>query len=79
MSKKHGAAFSVEGGGGAGVDCVEGMGSSHVLLVLGLHRTGGAEAAVVSGATGGLPTSGGVIGRRPSRPRRGDRALLGSG
>ena len=43
----------------------------------------GAEAAVVSGATGGIAhshfSSGGVIGRRPSRPRRGDRALLGSG
>ena len=28
---------------------------------------------------GGLPPSGGVIGHYPSCPRRGDRALLGSG
>jgi hypothetical protein len=43
----------------------------------------GCPSAVVSGATGGIAhshfSSGGVIGRRPSRPRRGDRALLGSG
>jgi hypothetical protein len=39
----------------------------------------GAPALWFQAPLGGLPTSGGVIGRRPSRPRRGDRALLASG
>jgi len=61
MSKKHGAAFSVEGVGGAGADCVEGMGSSHVRESWAC--TGGAEAAVVSGATGGIvPPAVGLLG-----------------
>ena len=74
--------FSVEGVGGAGADCVEGMGSSHIreswacteprvrkLLWFQAHW----------GIAHSHFSSGGVIGRRPSRPRRGDRALRGSG
>ncbi|WP_201390654.1 hypothetical protein [Ktedonobacter sp. SOSP1-85] len=74
--------FSAEGVGGAGADCVEGMGSSHVreswactelgvLQRCGFRRHWGIVHSHFS--------SGGVIGRRPSHQRRGDRALLGSG
>jgi hypothetical protein len=62
MSKKHGAAFSVEGVGGAGADCVEGMGSSHVRESWVCTEPGVRKPLWFQAPLGGLPPVVGLLG-----------------